>query len=121
MLADRGIVSVFEQLCNGLSTWSLLLQITEYAIINTYYYYHGCDFEDNTIMKKYALSRSLLIERFDITAQNLISLPIKNLFVREEYLCLRNLRGDYKNIIPSMDQQSMNQLIALVLEHCSKI
>ncbi|XP_068487193.1 disease resistance protein SUMM2-like [Phaseolus vulgaris] len=78
-------------------------------------------FDDTTIMKKYAQSRSLLIDKFDVAAQNFISLPIKDLFMRAEFLHLENLRGDYKNIIPSMDPQGMNHLTALELRLCKRI
>ncbi|ESW14006.1 hypothetical protein PHAVU_008G245100, partial [Phaseolus vulgaris] len=72
-------------------------------------------------MKKYAQSRGLFIDEFDVTAENFMSLPIKDLFIRAEFLHLRNLRGDFKNIIPSMDPQGMNHLITLQLVCCEKI
>jgi len=94
-----------------------LSKLQRYVIICSKYYknFH------NTTMKKYAQSRSLFIDRFDVTAQNFISLPIRDLFIRAEFLNLGNLRGDYKNIIPSMDPQGMNQLTALELRQCEKI
>ena len=86
-----------------------------YVIIN------NGSYDVSPTRKKYAQSRSLLIDNFDVGAQHFISLPIKDLFIRAEFLLLGNLRGDYKNIIPSMDPQGMNQLIALSLNKCSKI
>ncbi|KAK7372244.1 hypothetical protein VNO80_05618 [Phaseolus coccineus] len=88
-------------------------KLQRYAIVNTQHF--------PTTMKKYAQSRGLVINEFDVTAQNFISLPIKDLFIRAEFLHLRNLGGDFKNIIPSMDQQGMNHLIALELLWCKKI
>ncbi|KAK7372230.1 hypothetical protein VNO80_05603 [Phaseolus coccineus] len=93
-------------------------KLQRYAITNTNY---SDAFRHTTIMKKYARSRSLLIDKFDVGAQNFISLPIKDLFMRAEFLHLKDLGGDYKNIIPSMDPQGMNHLIALQLELCEKI
>ncbi|RDX95483.1 Disease resistance protein, partial [Mucuna pruriens] len=66
-------------------------------------------------------SRGLLMENFNASAQNFIWLPIKNLFVRAEYLSLKWLWGGYKNLIPSMDPQGMNQLIFLYLKSCVEI
>jgi len=76
---------------------------------------------DEEIRKKYAQSRSLSINRFDVAVQSFISSPIKDFFIRAEYLDLTDLEGDYKNIIPSMDPHGMNQLVALSLKYCSKI
>jgi len=78
-------------------------------------------FDNTTIMKKYAKSRSLLIDKFDVAAQNFVSLPIKDLFLRAEFLHLEDLKGNFKNIIPSMDPQGMNHLTALRLKNCKKI
>ncbi|XP_022637899.1 probable disease resistance protein At4g27220 [Vigna radiata var. radiata] len=72
------------------------------------------------LMKKYGQPRSLIMNGFDVAPQSFISLPIKDLFIRAEFLCLRYQRN-YKNIIPSMDPQGMNQLIALRLYHASGI
>ncbi|QCE01090.1 disease resistance protein RPS2 [Vigna unguiculata] len=98
-------------------------RLQRYVIMSGYFFSHKHHFcrGDLMIMKKYAQSRSLLIDGFDVGAQNFISSPIKDLFIRAEYLNLRNLEGDYKNIIPSMDPQGMNELIALSLKYCSKI
>jgi len=97
--------------------------LQRYVIMSGYFFSHKHHFcrGDLMIMKKYAQSRSLLIDGFDVGAQNFISSPIKDLFIRAEYLNLRKLEGDYKNIIPSMDPQGMNQLVALSLKYCSKI
>jgi len=98
-------------------------RLQRYVIMSGYFFSHKHHYcrGDLMIMKKYAQSRSLLIDGFDVGAQSFISSPIKDLFIRAEYLNLRNLQGDYKNIIPSMDPQGMNQLIALKLEDCRKI
>ncbi|WVY91624.1 hypothetical protein V8G54_037138, partial [Vigna mungo] len=73
------------------------------------------DSDTTQLMKKYGQPRSLIMNWFDVAPQSFISLPIKDLFIRAEFLCLKDLREDYKNIIPSMDPQGMNQLIALTL------
>ncbi|ESW14004.1 hypothetical protein PHAVU_008G244900, partial [Phaseolus vulgaris] len=90
--------------------------LQRYAIINC----HSSRSWDPAL-KKYAQSRGLLIHDFDVTVQKFISLPIKNLFIRAEFLHLRNLGGDFKNIIPSMDPKGMNHLITLKLRECEKI
>jgi len=98
-------------------------RLQRYVIMSGYIFshkHHLCRV-DLMIMKKYAQSRSLLIDGFDVAARSFISSPIKDLFIRAEYLNLRNLDGDYENIIPSMDPHGMNQLIALKLEDCGKI
>ncbi|XP_027940044.1 disease resistance protein At4g27190-like [Vigna unguiculata] len=98
-------------------------RLQRYVIMSGYLFSHKhylCR-GDLMVMKKYAQSRSLLIDEFNVGAQSFISSPIKDLFIRAEYLNLRNLKGDYKNIIPSMDPQGMNQLVALSLKYCSKI
>ncbi|KAK8467079.1 hypothetical protein PHAVU_008G245200 [Phaseolus vulgaris] len=82
-----------------------------YAIINC----HSSRPWEVPTLKKYAKSRGLLIHDFDVTVQKFISLPIKDLFIRAEFLNLINLQGDFKNIIPSMDPQGMNHLITLEL------
>jgi len=93
-------------------------KLQRYVITNTNY----MDvFDNTTIMKKYAKSRSLLIDKFDVAAQNFVSLPIKDLFLRAEFLHLEDLKGNFKNIIPSMDPQGMNHLTALRLKNCKKI
>nr|KYP43368.1 Disease resistance protein At4g27190 family [Cajanus cajan] len=66
-------------------------------------------------------SRALCIDGFNAPAQSFISLPINDLFVRANILCLSNLEGGYKNVIPSMDSQGMNQLILLMLSRCRDI
>ncbi|KAL2337478.1 hypothetical protein Fmac_011924 [Flemingia macrophylla] len=65
-------------------------------------------------------SRALSVDGFNASAQSFISLPIKDLFLRAEYLDLNNLKGGYKNVIPCMDPQGqgMNQLIVLKLNTC---
>ncbi|KAL2329593.1 hypothetical protein Fmac_017174 [Flemingia macrophylla] len=63
-------------------------------------------------------SRALSVNGFNASAQSFISLPIKDLFLRAEYLDLNNLKGGYKNLIPCMDPQGMNQLIVLKLNTC---
>jgi len=93
-------------------------RLQRYVIINNDIY---DVFENTEVMKTYAQSRSLLIDKFDVAAQHFKSSPIKDLFIRAEFLHLGNLQGDYKNIIPSMDPQGMNQLTALTLQHCEKI
>jgi len=50
-----------------------------------------------------------------------LSLVTEDFFIRVKYLGLRYFMEDYKNIIPSIDPQSMNQLIVLSLEKCLKI
>ncbi|ESW13999.1 hypothetical protein PHAVU_008G244500, partial [Phaseolus vulgaris] len=92
-------------------------KLQRYAIIN----YHSSRYWDVPTLKKYAESRGLLIHDFDVIVQKNLSLPIKDLFIRAEFLYLRNLGGDFKNIIPSMDPQGMNHLITLQLEWCEKI
>jgi len=84
-------------------------------------YYNTFYNDDRMIMEKCAQSKSLLVDRFDVAPRSFISSSINDLFIRANYLGLRNLEGDYKNIIPSMDPQGMNQLIGLSLRHCSKI
>ncbi|RZB75715.1 Disease resistance protein [Glycine soja] len=69
------------------------------------------------IMEEHRPSRALYINGLNASTQRFISLPIMDLFLRAEYLHLKHLKGGYKNLIPSMDQQGMNQLIALVLEY----
>ncbi|ESW14030.1 hypothetical protein PHAVU_008G247000 [Phaseolus vulgaris] len=95
-------------------------KLQRYVIRNTSYSF-GDEFDNTTIMKKYAQYRSLLLDKFDVPAQNFISLPIKDLFMRAEFLHLEDLKGNFKNIIPSMDQRGMNQLNALRLKYCKKI
>ncbi|KAL2329592.1 hypothetical protein Fmac_017173 [Flemingia macrophylla] len=65
-------------------------------------------------------SRALSIDGFNASAQSFKSLPIKDLFLRAEYLDLINLKGGYKNLIPCMDPegQGMNHLIVLKLHTC---
>ncbi|RDX98021.1 Disease resistance protein, partial [Mucuna pruriens] len=75
----------------------------------------------NNILEKDRPSRGLCMDGFNASAQNFVSLPIKNLFVRAEYLHLARLCGGYKNVIPSMDPQGMNELILLFLESCGEI
>ncbi|XP_014522415.1 probable disease resistance protein At4g27220, partial [Vigna radiata var. radiata] len=93
-------------------------KLQRYVIQSGHYQY---SYETTVILEKYGQIRSLLINRFDVVAQRFASLAIKDLFIRAEFLCLTNLMGDYKNIIPSMDPQGMNQLIALQLQHCKEI
>jgi len=97
--------------------------LQRYVIMSGYFFSHKHHYclGDLMIMKKYAQSRSLLIDGFDVAAQSFITSPIKDLFIRAEYLYLRNLERDYKNIIPSMDPHGMNQLIALKLGDCEEI
>ncbi|TKY49853.1 disease resistance protein [Spatholobus suberectus] len=66
-------------------------------------------------------SRALCVDGFNAPVQSFISLPIKDLFLRAEYLHFKDLQGGYKNVIPFMDQEAMNQLIILFLEHCPEI
>lgn len=73
------------------------------------------------ILEKHGPSRALCIEGFDASAQSFTSLPIKDLFIRAESLQLMHLQGGYKNVIPTMDQQGMNELVFLILEYCSEI
>ncbi|TKY56619.1 Disease resistance protein [Spatholobus suberectus] len=73
------------------------------------------------VLEEHRPSRALCIDGFNVSAQSFISLPIKDLFRRVEYLHLRDLRGGYKNVIPSMDPQGMNQLIVLILDACGEI
>ncbi|KAK7300783.1 hypothetical protein RJT34_11633 [Clitoria ternatea] len=73
------------------------------------------------ILEKHRPSRALCIDGFNASAQSFNSLPTKDLFVKAEDLHLLNLEGGYKNLIPTMDQKGMNQLIVLILEYCSEI
>ena len=68
-------------------------KLQRYAIIN--YHSYGL-WNVPPTLKKYAQSRGLLIHDFDVTVQNFISLPIKDLFIRAEFLYLSNLGGDLK-------------------------
>ncbi|XP_029124523.1 probable disease resistance protein At4g27220 isoform X2 [Cajanus cajan] len=72
-------------------------------------------------LEEHRPSRALCIDGFNAPAQSFISLPINDLFVRANILCLSNLEGGYKNVIPSMDSQGMNQLILLMLSRCRDI
>ncbi|RDX67494.1 Disease resistance protein, partial [Mucuna pruriens] len=76
---------------------------------------------NNDSLNKCRPSRSLCMDGFNASAQNFTSLPIKNLFVKAEYLYLERLCGGYKNVIPSMDPQGMNELNFLILFSCGEI
>ncbi|XP_027368469.1 probable disease resistance protein At4g27220 [Abrus precatorius] len=99
-------------------------RLRRYAIlqgkINIDYYEKFSDMQIN-ILENHRPSRALCIEDFNASAQSFMSLSIKDLFVRADDLHLIRLQGGYKNLIPTMDQQGMNQLIFLILEHCSEI
>ncbi|QCE01094.1 disease resistance protein RPS5 [Vigna unguiculata] len=73
------------------------------------------------VLEKHRPSRALCIDGFNASTQTFISLPNKNLFLRAVYLHLKYIEGGYKNVIPSMRSQGMNQIVALILEHCHDI
>lgn len=79
------------------------------------YYIHA------DILEKHRPSRALCIDGFNASTQTFISLPIKDLFLRAVYLHLKYIEGGYKNVIPSMRSQGMNQIVVLILEHCLDI
>ena len=63
------------------------------------------------ILEEHRPCRALCIDGFNASVQSFISLPIKDFFQKAEYLELRDIKGGYKNVIPSMDPQGMNHLI----------
>ncbi|KAG4963974.1 hypothetical protein JHK86_040842 [Glycine max] len=73
------------------------------------------------MMEEHRPTRVLRIDGFNASVQSFISLPIKDFFQKAEYLHLKNLKGGYENVIPSMDPQGMNHLIFLLLRHCPEI
>ncbi|RZB69997.1 disease resistance protein At4g27190-like [Glycine soja] len=78
--------------------------------------------QQTDILEEHRLGRALCIDGFNASAQSFISLPIKDLFLRAEYLHLERLRGGYENVIPSFrDPEGMNQLIVLILKFCPEI
>ncbi|XP_047178789.1 LOW QUALITY PROTEIN: disease resistance protein RPS2-like [Vigna umbellata] len=89
--------------------------IIQYHSESFSYYIHA------DILEKHRPSRALCIEGFNASTQTFISLPIKDLFMRAVYLHLKYIEGGYKNVIPSMRSQGMNQIVALILEHCLDI
>ncbi|RDX89734.1 Disease resistance protein, partial [Mucuna pruriens] len=90
-------------------------RLQRYIITQTHYTFEN-DFWDSR-----RPSRSLWMYGFNASAQNFLSLPIKNLFARAQHLYLVGLCEGYKNVIPSMDPQDMNELILLFLKSCGEI
>nr|QNH81996.1 Rsc4-3 variant 1 [Glycine max]QNH82000.1 Rsc4-3 variant 1 [Glycine max] len=73
------------------------------------------------MMEEHRPCRALCINGFNASVQSFISLPIKDFFQKAEYLHLRDLKGGYENVIPSMVPQGMNHLTFLILEDCPEI
>ncbi|KAL2317351.1 hypothetical protein Fmac_031227 [Flemingia macrophylla] len=62
----------------------------------------------------YSLSKALYLKGF-------ISSRMDDFISRVEYLCLVNVEGGYKNLIPSMDPKGMNKLNDLKIYDCEEI